>query len=702
MTRTTPLLAIASLLLACLAGSLPAQCQDPTPPREGFTPKFVPNQPITYSDSYKTLANVLYPDAAPSTCGWPLLVLVHGLSGSRNTSSLEAYALVTQGFFVVTYDVRGQGDTRTLNAKPASKLWSLDEWIDLAEVIEWCGRTFPGRVDLDRVGVFGDSQGAVHAWAAAAWSGKTLPTNTRRTKAFPKIRCVAPRYFDPHVVDSFALDGSAFLYYVAGFGYTVPNPIVDLDPVFRSKITSSIGSADASELATYLRSVPGFDFVALLEKTEVPILTFAGWQDTWSDPRGVLSLLDRLPATTQRRCYLTTGPHGMPINANQLARQVFLTEGWFKRWLKADPEPVEKGPPFTVALMPSDNTDYLSLTSLWRHRKSSVWPPKKAVASRYHLRSLSRLSEVAPGMGEGESTIQHTVSPSYGPAAFVADDGDVTKVSAKIPHRQASFTTTPFLADVEFACLPKISLAVESTARRIVLGARLSVVDGSSVRVLASGGLGIEFSSVPSNKQVDLELSPLATIIKAGQRLRLEISNFDLQTPDTKTVFRRLPSFSDFTARIRHNSVDVSWMELRRLPRVEPSITSADTTISVTNPQAKKFQIRSSSEWKNAFYVVLLGFVGEGPPKVFPNGTELWMVPDPTTLLFASTINLPLLSNFGGVLDANGEAECTLNLGLIASKIPPSIVGLNITIAPTFFTFERGFEGGHTCRLRFR
>ena len=179
-----------ALALATLFGPAPlasGQCTDPPAPRSGFQRIFEKDKPVTYSDGYKTLANVLYPDATPGSCGWPVLVLVHSLNASRNTPSAEAVGLAAAGFMVVTYDVRAQGDARGNNPGKGSKLWALDEWIDLAEIIEWTGSTYPGKADLSRVAVFGDSQGAMHSWAAAAYSGRTLPPNSRRTKALMPI-----------------------------------------------------------------------------------------------------------------------------------------------------------------------------------------------------------------------------------------------------------------------------------------------------------------------------------------------------------------------------------------------------------------------------------------------------------------------------------------------------------------------------------
>lgn len=343
------------------------------------------------------------------------------------------------------------------------------------------------------------------------------------------------------------------------------------------------------------------------------------------------------------------------------------------------------------------------MTEVWRHRTANEWPPSNAVGERWHLRANAKLTTALPGVSEGPATITHVVPASYGPAEFAADDGELSKVTTKINESKRVFETAPFTKDVEYACLPRLSLSIGSTAARVVLGARLSVVDGSSARILSSGGVGARFTSVPGSRRFTIDLAPFATIIKAGQRLRLEISNFDLQTPGANSVFRRLPTFADYTAFVRHNVLERSWLELSSLPYVMPSVSSSETTISITNPQPKPLKIRSSPAWKDGFYVLFLGFSGEGPPQVFPGGSELWMVPDPATVAFSSAVNQPVQQQFAGVLDAKGEASATLNLGLInGGNLPPSILGISVTVGPTFFTFARGFEAGTACRLRFR
>ena len=688
---------------AVLPATLSAQCTDPRPPRAGFKPKFVQDEIVKFSDGYKTYANVLYPDTAPGKCGWPLLVLIHGLSGSRKTPSVEAYALATQGFFIVAYDVRAQGDARTLTGnKGGSQLWALDEWIDLAEIIEWAPKKFPGLVDSKRVAVFGDSQGAVHAWAAAAYSERKLPTNTRRSLPFPKISCVVPRFFPPDTVDAFVPGGTSILRHLPAFAYDFNHPIAELDLNYRIKIAGFLDKNDISGLETFMRSVPGKDYLAELKQTKVPILAVAGWQDNWADPRGIFELFDQLPKATPRRVYLTTGTHGMPFNFNQNVRTILLTESWLKRHLKNESDPIEKGAPYNLSVMPSSSLEYSNQASLWPFRMNRAWPPKSGKVTRYYLRKGKALSTQAAAASEGSTTIKQTVSSGYNVRGYFVDGGKLSKVLTKIPLVDTQFTSAPFAGDAEFACNPKLKLDVVPNAKAFMLGAQIIAVSSTAgERVLASGAQAVRDATPSKSMMVTVELSPLATVVRKGERLRVRIRNLDLQKPDNVEVLRRIPVFAPFSVAMRHEGSTQSWLELCKLPRVTPDIASLSTTIDLAAPGAQRFEVRSSHEWKNAFYVLLAGFSGQGPPQILPNGDPVWIVPDPITVAFAGSVNGPMLTNFGGILNSSGKATATMNLGMIG-KLPQDVYGVYMTIVPTFFTFDRGVEAGAPIRLRLR
>jgi predicted acyl esterase len=695
------LLPTACCLSLALVARLGAQCSDPVPPRNGFPVRVDKDFSITFSDAYRTKANTAQPEATPGPCGWPLAVLVPGLSENRSTPSYDAGALSSQGFFVVTYDVRGQSEALALNPGVGSRLWAIDEWIDLAEIIEWAAASHPGKVDKDRVGVFGNSQGGLHAWAAAAYSGKQLPANPRRSKPFPTIKAAVPRFFMPTTVNVFTPDTTSFNLHLPALAYEISNPIALLDIAYRRQLEGLLDGDDPAALATYLRQVPGQDFAGELKTSQVPILAVLSWRDTWSDPNGVFSLLASMPATTPKRLFLTTGYHGLPLNNRELLRHILMTESWFRRFLKNDPDPIELGPPILSSVLPADYATYADVTSLWRQRADVAWPPPNVAEQRWHLRSQARLTRDAPAKTEGHDEVKNTVLNSYSVRSWHADGGSVANVLQNVPLSSFSYTTPAFTEDVEIAGLPVVSLAVQPASRNFLIGVRLlSVSPSQATHVLTTGAAATRLTATPQPMRLRVELGALGCVLPQGYALRLEVRNHDIQKALASETFRRLPIFETTSVRVEHHEDALSWLDLPLRPRVAPDIATAAVAISVSDPSTQPFLLRSSPAYKNGLYVVLLGASGQGPPLTLPDSSKIWLAPDVLTTVFAGMVNGPMLVDFAGVLDSQGEGRCRLDLRPIA-PLPPGIIGVFLQVVPFFYTARHGFEGGAPIRLRF-
>jgi len=166
---------------------------DPEPPAGGFQVIDEPSMELVYFDGYRTRCDVRYPDpqqAPPPLGGWPVLLLPHPLRSSRAANARSARERAAEGYLTIVYDVRGHGDTPSLNASGGASFVGPDECADMAEVLWAVHDRFPALFDLGRVGVAGLSQGALHARAAAAWSGRELPEPRGSVTRFPTVRAV--------------------------------------------------------------------------------------------------------------------------------------------------------------------------------------------------------------------------------------------------------------------------------------------------------------------------------------------------------------------------------------------------------------------------------------------------------------------------------------------------------------------------------
>lgn len=693
------LLPVLLAAVSLLATGAPAQCTDPTPGRDGFPVKLIPRLDVTYSDGYRTQATAAHPTARPGPCGWPLLILVPGLGQTRTELQDEAMGHARRGYFVATYDVRGQASARDLNPKRGSMLWALDEWIDLAEMIEFVAAAFRGTADASRIGVAGDSQGAVHAWAAAAYSGRALPPNARRTRRFPRISCVVPRVFAPQTVEVLVPDESAFYYRLSEFAFEAKVPSVELDASFRKRLASYLEANDPPGLARYLRGIPGKDFTKDLVSTQVPVLHIVSWLDLFMAPNLSFEAFRLLPQSTPKRIHVATGFHGTPLNTYQILLRQEITFSWLDRFLKQLGERVELGPPVSSALIPSDPRLYNHTLSLWRHRADLTFPPQRSTDKRLYLRAAGRLLESKPTGVEGPGVIRHTLPVGYGVRDFQKDTDPWGRIVPKFSFSSLIFRSEPVPAEVELAGSPAVTLDVRPTRPEVQIGLRLfAITPEGRVQQLSSGGVGLRGADTTRSQPVRIVMGATGCLLPKGTRLAIEIANQAIQTPATTDAYRLIPMFHDFQLSIGYQPGRLSFVDLPLRTEVQPDLSTADTVILMDKPGAQTLFLRSAANRRNLPYLILASLSGEAP---VPLGTStLWLERDALTDVFLGLAGSPLLAGFVGLLNDDGAAIGTLSLGALGT-LPPSLYERNLHLAPVVFAPPQIWAGA-PVQLRFR
>src|SRR5512132_3696434 len=124
---------------------------------------------IPMSDGVRIAATYYAPDDAPPAGGWPAVMLLHGLGGSRSAgtpfgmslNSLAETQLVTQGYAALTFDARGHGQSEGLVSIDGPR-----EIQDVRELFNWLAAQ-PG-INAQRIGAFGYSYGGGAIWRATA------------------------------------------------------------------------------------------------------------------------------------------------------------------------------------------------------------------------------------------------------------------------------------------------------------------------------------------------------------------------------------------------------------------------------------------------------------------------------------------------------------------------------------------------------
>jgi pimeloyl-ACP methyl ester carboxylesterase len=116
----------------------------------------------TMDDGTTIATTVFVPDGEPPVAGWPAVILLHSLGGSRKEmNQLAETYFAPYGYAVMTYDARGHGQSGGFVTIAGPR-----EIADLRELEQ----KFAARPDVDdqKIGAWGLSYGGGQAWLAAA------------------------------------------------------------------------------------------------------------------------------------------------------------------------------------------------------------------------------------------------------------------------------------------------------------------------------------------------------------------------------------------------------------------------------------------------------------------------------------------------------------------------------------------------------
>ncbi|MCA8969032.1 MAG: alpha/beta fold hydrolase [Planctomycetes bacterium] len=657
------------------------------------------DQAIVYSDNFRTTARVSYPGDPPPLSGWPLIVLVPGLGSSHVSFAPEADAMADEGYLVVTYDVRGQASTKALNPGRGSRLWTLDEWIDLAEIIEWASERWPDTVDKSRIGVVGDSQGGIHAWAAAAYSGKLLPNNPRRTRAFPTISAVVPRIMAPQTIDVLVPDGTSFHELLGSWLADPKEEIIRFDATWRQTVEGYFDRDDPAGLRNWLRADPGRDFVQELATSTVPVLSVMSWLDEFLTPDRAIAALGTLPPTTPRRLLVSTGFHSTPLNTYQFILRQRMAMRWFETYLQRRHVGPDGGPPVITAAIPGDPVQYSLVQSIWRLREDSEYPAKDTEVLRLDLDAALKLRTANEDVFVGRRRITNVVNGSYDWRDFARDRTKLATVATALPVDKLEFVGAPLAVDLELAGDGTVTLPLTPTHADFQVGIRLfAQLPNGSRQLIATGGRAFQNASL-ATADYRIAFGCSTAVVAAGAQLVLEISNQVFQRPGDTDRFRLQPSFSAFAFDIDFPVFRKTCLELpiRAMPRVDLGTGIFD--MEIDKPLPAEMFLQTSNARGGLPYLILLS-LSEPSYSPIPGGRGFWFTRDAFTDFAFQFVTSPIFAGFVGVTDAFGVARPVLHLEQVP-KLPNELRGLDMRVLPVLIPGPV-VEAGATVSIRFQ
>ena len=685
--------------------SLPAQsCERPTAAGGVHGVRIEPTSTVTYSDGYVTQANLLLPDTGLPGCRWPLVVFIHQLGGSRVAELALQQQIVSEGHAVWTYDVRGQGSGILLNSGHPGRgtaLWGPVEFADLAEQLQHVASHHAGTVDPARIGIVGISQGAAHAWRAAAWSGQMLTVPGRAVTSFPSVRCVVAADYVAESTEDWIRNGTQFSSWFVNVIADDAVPAWNLDPDFRTAAAQRFRSQDAQGLLQ-LWQQQGRPILPQLLQSAVPVLYSHAYHDFIDSPMPALEVVERMAQNPSVRTLLSTVGHDTQRNDHEQRFRDREIVAWLHRHLWGEQATVDRAR-HSLALLPMQGAIRDDQQSLWgRLETNSIRPPQQVQAVRMYLHPDGSLQQSLP-VAALDSIRHEVLEPTYDATTYLShiSQREVGMVLANMPLSELVFAAAPLERARTLAAAPKLELVVTPSHPTWALAALLTVeIPGEPEYMLASAGVARSADVPNATHPVTLRFPPVATQLPAGTIVRLRLRNHWLREYPMSRTLEVAPLFHGHEVSVHFGPTSGSSLELP-VEDVAPVLVTYVMDIALQRPEPVPFTVRSDPELAGAPCFVSLGALGWHEPMLQSGGLLL-----PQQEAFLPAVQAWQLENGGGspfcLLDSAGATQLVLDL-IPFTPLPTELAGLEVEFeAHVLAPVGAPLRSSAPVRLRFR
>jgi predicted acyl esterase len=307
---------------------------------------------LTMDDGVHIFASLLEPSGTAPVGGWPGVMMFHGLGGSHKDLVPLASAYTAKGYAVFIPDARGHGSS--------GGYVSLDGPREVADVrteLQW----FAGLPDVSdtQIGAWGISLGG-----GAAWNSVVAGVPFRAVETFETWSDLYQALYP----NNFGKSGAIY-----AFAQSVPAERID--PALRPYVPQLISSENLAATRTLLGSRSS---LRLMSAVTTPSFLFQGRRDFAFDIDQAAAAYRRLAGP--KRLYVGDFGHSpSSFPGPDLAHVLDLSTRWYDRFLKNEPNGVDKEKPVQVASDP------------WRSATSfaSVPKVKRLLLGKTAARSLA-------------------------------------------------------------------------------------------------------------------------------------------------------------------------------------------------------------------------------------------------------------------------------------------------------------------------
>ena len=407
---------------------------------------------VVMDDGTHILASLLEPSGTPPVGGWPGVMMFHGLGGSHSDLVPLAQSYVAKGYAVFIPDARGHGKS--------GGFVSLDGPREVADVrteFQWFGGL--PEVSDTQIGAWGISLGG-----GAAWNSVAAGVRFRAIETFQTWSDLYGALFP----DNFGKSGAIY-----AFAQSVPAERID--PALRPYVPQLISSENLPAVRTLLGARSS---LRLMSAVTTPSFLFQGRRDFAFDIDQATAAYRALAGP--KRLYIGDFGHSpSKFPGPDLAHILDLSTRWYDRFLKEEPNGIDKEKPVQVASDPwraaaSFATVPKAKRFVWARSGPHVLAPKGKVV--YTFPPLQRTMEqfgppIVSVTAKTAANWPHIVAVLTAGNTVLSEGGTVT------PAGKASWR-------VKFNLISDANLLKQGTRLRLTLGATSTVQNISNLLYL--------------------------------------------------------------------------------------------------------------------------------------------------------------------------------------------------------------------------
>ncbi len=274
----------------------------------------------TMSDGVQIAYDLYEPDGAPPAGGWPGVVVLHGLGGSKDDMGTIAQVFAAKGYAALAYSARGSG-TSTGNLELAGPIETSDE----RAMEQW----FAGRPEISntQIGAWGISYGG-----GETWNGLAAGIPYKAAEVVETWTDLYSALWPQNVSRSGIVAGLA-------------SSVTARSPLIAANATNAIQSLDMPAIKAI--ADPRSSYTKLPSIT-TPVYMFQGRVDWVFDVTQAVNGYTRIKGPKK----LYVGQFGHPPSTFPAADiDYVMAQGvaWFDHFLKGLPNGIDKSAPVTIA-----------------------------------------------------------------------------------------------------------------------------------------------------------------------------------------------------------------------------------------------------------------------------------------------------------------------------------------------------------------